>query len=52
VGKPTHRSRLRLPDASVNSLGFDREFDGGPYYGRADLPHLADEETVMDELFL
>ena len=43
----------RLPDASVQQLaGLIDTLTEGPYHGRADLPHLADEENlVMDELF-
>src|SRR5690242_1183159 len=43
----------RLPDASVQQLtGLIDTLTEAPYYGRADLPHLADEENlVMDELF-
>ena len=43
----------RLPDASVQQLsGLIENLTEAPYYGRADLPHLADEENlVMDELF-
>ena len=43
----------RLPDASVQQLsGLIENLTEAPYHGRADLPHLADEENlVMDELF-
>ena len=43
----------RLPDASVQQLsGLIDTLTEAPYHGRADLPHLADEENlVMDELF-
>jgi NitT/TauT family transport system ATP-binding protein len=43
----------RLPDASVQQLsGLLDSLTQAPYHGRADLPHLADEENlVMDELF-
>jgi NitT/TauT family transport system ATP-binding protein len=43
----------RLPDASVQQLsGLVDTLTEAPYHGRADLPHLADEENlVMDELF-
>src|SRR5690348_12986411 len=43
----------RLPDASVQQLtGLIDTLTEAPYHGRADLPHLADEEhLVMDELF-
>jgi len=43
----------RLPDASVQQLsGLIDTLTDAPYHGRADLPHLADEENlVMDELF-
>lgn len=43
----------RLPDASVQQLsGLIENLAEAPYHGRADLPHLADEENlVMDELF-
>jgi NitT/TauT family transport system ATP-binding protein len=43
----------RLPDASVQQLsGLIERLTEAPYHGRADLPHLADEENlVMDELF-
>src|SRR5690242_9243405 len=43
----------RLPDASVQQLpGLVDTLTEAPYNGRADLPHLADEENlVMDELF-
>jgi NitT/TauT family transport system ATP-binding protein len=43
----------RLPDASVQQLsGLIDTLTEAPYRGRADLPHLADEENlVMDELF-
>src|ERR1700680_2393846 len=43
----------RLPDASVQQLaGLIDTLPEAPYHGRADLPHLADEENlVMDELF-
>ena len=37
---------------SSSSLGLIENLTEAPYYGRADLPHLADEENlVMDELF-
>jgi NitT/TauT family transport system ATP-binding protein len=44
---------FRLPDASVQQLsGLIDTLTEAPYHGRADLPHLADEENlVMDELF-
>ena len=44
---------FRLPDASVQQLsGLIENLSEAPYHGRADLPHLADEENlVMDELF-
>jgi NitT/TauT family transport system ATP-binding protein len=44
---------FRLPDASVQQLsGLIERLTEAPYYGRADLPHLADEENLdMDELF-
>jgi len=44
---------FRLPDASVQQLsGLIENLTEAPYHGRADLPHLADEENlVMDELF-
>src|SRR5436309_5244897 len=43
----------RLPDAAVQQLsGLIEKLAEPPYNGRADLPHLADEENlVMDELF-
>jgi NitT/TauT family transport system ATP-binding protein len=43
----------RLPDASVQQLsGLVDTLTEAPYHGRADLPHLADEENLgMDELF-
>jgi NitT/TauT family transport system ATP-binding protein len=43
----------RLPDAAVQQLsGLIDSLSEAPYHGRADLPHLADEENlVMDELF-
>src|SRR3954470_14646315 len=43
----------RLPDAAVQQLsGLIDTLTEAPYHGRADLPHLADEENlVMDELF-
>jgi NitT/TauT family transport system ATP-binding protein len=43
----------RLPDASVQQLpGLVDTLTEAPYHGRADLPHLADQENlVMDELF-
>jgi NitT/TauT family transport system ATP-binding protein len=43
----------RIPDASVQQLsGLIDTLTEAPYHGRADLPHLADEENlVMDELF-
>ena len=43
----------RLPDASVQQLsGLIENLTEAPYHGRADLPHLADEENLdMDELF-
>ncbi len=43
----------RLPDASVQQLsGLIDSLTDAPYHGRADLPHLADEENLdMDELF-
>jgi NitT/TauT family transport system ATP-binding protein len=43
----------RLPDASVQQLtGLIESLTEPPYLGRADLPHLADQENlVMDELF-
>ncbi len=43
----------RLPDAAVQQLsGLIDTLTEAPYRGRADLPHLADEENlVMDELF-
>jgi NitT/TauT family transport system ATP-binding protein len=43
----------RLPDASVQQFsGLIDTLTEAPYHGRADLPHLADEENlVMDELF-
>jgi NitT/TauT family transport system ATP-binding protein len=43
----------RLPDAAVQQLsGLIDTLTEAPYHGRADLPHLADEEhLVMDELF-
>jgi NitT/TauT family transport system ATP-binding protein len=43
----------RLPDAGVQQLsGLIDSLSDAPYHGRADLPHLADEENlVMDELF-
>jgi len=43
----------RLPDAPVQQLsGLIERLTEAPYGGRADLPHLADEENlVMDELF-
>src|SRR6201984_3040415 len=44
---------FRLPDASVQQLpGLVDTLTEAPYHGRADLPHLADEENlVRDELF-
>jgi NitT/TauT family transport system ATP-binding protein len=44
---------FRLPDASVQQLsGLIENLTEAPYHGRADLPHLADEENLgMDELF-
>jgi NitT/TauT family transport system ATP-binding protein len=43
----------RLPDAAVQQLsGLIERLTEDPYNGRADLPHLADEENlVVDELF-
>jgi NitT/TauT family transport system ATP-binding protein len=43
----------RLPDAAVQQVsGLIERLTEEPYFGRADLPHLADEENlVMDELF-
>jgi NitT/TauT family transport system ATP-binding protein len=43
----------RLPDAAVQQLsGLVERLTEEPYRGRADLPHLADEENlVVDELF-
>ncbi|HTV90791.1 MAG TPA: nitrate/sulfonate/bicarbonate ABC transporter ATP-binding protein [Stellaceae bacterium] len=43
----------RLPDAAVQQLsGLIERLTEAPYNGRADLPHLADEENlVVDELF-
>ncbi len=43
----------RLPDAAVQQLsGLIERLTEEPYRGRADLPHLADEENlVVDELF-
>jgi NitT/TauT family transport system ATP-binding protein len=43
----------RLPDAGVQQLsGLIENLTEAPYHGRADLPHLADEENLgMDELF-
>jgi NitT/TauT family transport system ATP-binding protein len=43
----------RLPDASVQQLsGLIDSLSEAPFHGRADLPLLADEESlVMDELF-
>jgi NitT/TauT family transport system ATP-binding protein len=43
----------RLPDAAVQQLsGLVERLTEPPYNGRADLPHLADEENlVVDELF-
>ncbi|MGH7045728.1 MAG: AAA-associated domain-containing protein [Stellaceae bacterium] len=43
----------RLPDAAVQQLtGLIDSLSEAPYHGRADLPHLADEEhLVMDQLF-
>jgi len=43
----------RLPDAAVQQLtGLIDSLTEAPFHGRADLPHLADEENlVMDELF-
>src|SRR5271170_3312691 len=43
----------RLPDAAVQQLsGLLERLTEEPYHGRADLPHLADEENlVVDELF-
>jgi NitT/TauT family transport system ATP-binding protein len=43
----------RLPDAGVQQLtGLIESLTEPPYMGRADLPHLADQENlVMDELF-
>lgn len=43
----------RLPDASVQQIsGLLERLVDEPYHGRADLPHLADEENLdMDELF-
>jgi NitT/TauT family transport system ATP-binding protein len=44
---------FRLPDAGVQQLSaLIEKLTEAPYHGRADLPHLADEENlVMDELF-
>jgi len=43
----------RLPEASVQQIsGLLERLTDEPYHGRADLPHLADEENLdMDELF-
>jgi NitT/TauT family transport system ATP-binding protein len=43
----------RLPDAAVQQVsGLIERLTEPPYNGRADLPHLADEENlVMDDLF-
>lgn len=43
----------RLPDAAVQQLsGLVERLSEPPYNGRADLPHLADEENLdVDELF-
>src|SRR5204863_8365017 len=43
----------RLPDASVQQLsGLVERLTESPYNGRADLPHLADEENLdVDDLF-
>jgi NitT/TauT family transport system ATP-binding protein len=43
----------RLPNASVQQLpGLVDTLTEAPYHGRADLPHVADEENLdMDELF-
>jgi NitT/TauT family transport system ATP-binding protein len=43
----------RLPDAAVQQVsGLIERLTEPPYSGRADLPHLADEENlVMDDLF-
>jgi NitT/TauT family transport system ATP-binding protein len=43
----------RLPDAAVQQLsGLIDTLNEAPYHGRADLPHLAEEENLgMDELF-
>src|SRR5579864_9365617 len=43
----------RLPDAAVQQLsGLIERLTEAPYNGRADLPHLADEENLdVDELF-
>ena len=43
----------RLPDAAVQQLsGLIDTLSDAPYRGRADLPHVADQENlVMDELF-
>jgi NitT/TauT family transport system ATP-binding protein len=43
----------RLPDAAVQQVsGLVERLSEPPYNGRADLPHLADEENlVMDDLF-
>lgn len=43
----------RLPDAAVQQLsGLVERLTEAPYNGRADLPHLADEENLdVDELF-
>jgi len=43
----------RLPEASVQQIsGLLERLVDEPYFGRADLPHLADEEHLdMDELF-
>lgn len=43
----------RIPDTGVQPLsGLIDTLSEAPYHGRADLPHLADEENlVMDELF-
>ena len=43
----------RLPEAPVQQIsGLLERLTDEPYYGRADLPHLADEENLdMDELF-
>jgi NitT/TauT family transport system ATP-binding protein len=43
----------RLPEASVQQIsGLLERLTEEPYFGRADLPHLADEENLaLDELF-